>query len=169
MTQNNSKFRKPKRNRQVPRLFFPFRRTKSLVCETTSSSGCMAFAPSSWVSLTSSITLLDRTLALFPRSPRWRWQGSRGYCRRGTGINGVAVKGWQVLWPAIGWNKAVIHCHHVSPFSLQKYCDNVSPYRWWGGCRQHHVHNLQGWILPHSSKAVLTNFHHHLSIICFHH
>ena len=30
----NSKFREPKRNRQVPRLFFPFGRMKSLACET---------------------------------------------------------------------------------------------------------------------------------------
>jgi len=34
VTQNNSKFREPKRNRQVPRLFFPFGRVKSLACET---------------------------------------------------------------------------------------------------------------------------------------
>jgi len=32
--QNNPKFREPKRNRQVPRLFFPFGRMKSLACET---------------------------------------------------------------------------------------------------------------------------------------
>jgi len=35
MMQNNSKFREPKRNRQVPRLFFPFGRMKSLACKTT--------------------------------------------------------------------------------------------------------------------------------------
>ena len=31
---NNSKLREPKQNRQVPRLFFPFGRMKSLACET---------------------------------------------------------------------------------------------------------------------------------------
>jgi len=36
VTQNNSKFHKPKRNRQVHRLFFPFGRMKSLACETRS-------------------------------------------------------------------------------------------------------------------------------------
>ena len=35
MTQYNSKFREPKQNRQVPRLFFPFGRMKSLACETS--------------------------------------------------------------------------------------------------------------------------------------